>query len=635
MADGLEKLKKKLYGQSKDLKRRLTKDTLEELKAYKREDEEAPLAWKGTGMTAPGKMSHMTKLIIGLSIFVGVVLFAALGFLFGWFGGASSDNLNFSVLGPQSVNGGEKASWHVAIQNKNDIALEGVEITFNYPANSRPVNQKGSMTSPLTEKRYLGHVAAGEYVEEVFEATVFGEQGSVEGADAVLEYRAQGSNAILAKTSPYSFKLVTSPIGVSLSIPEQSNIGQEITLNITYNSNSADTMQGLTLEALYPPGFSFVSADPAPSFSNNTWQVKDLAPQEQRTISIKGRIDGGDTESKLFKLSVGAMDKSGNMVVYGAGVTTTTLRKPFLDLSASINNKDEYIAKAGDHLAVNIHWKNNLPVAVKNAVLEVSLEGGGWDTKTVYADRGFYRGGDNTLIWNSSSNPTFAYLSAGQEGDLSFSLDVLKNLPVKQASDVNFAIRFKAHMYAGDRPQGFDGVDIDGRLAKEVKISSSLQLSSQGYFYSALIPNDGPLPPKAGQKTTYTVVWSLANWSNDLKNVKVYASLPSYMSWLGHSLPSDERIAFDETSGKVVWDVGDLKAGTGIVRPAREIAFQLGLTPSLSQVGGMPVLISDAIAEGDDTFTGVMVRDAKGALTTQLFSDTQITANQYQVQSGQ
>lgn len=635
MADGLEKLKKRLYGQSKDLKRRFAKDTLEELKAYKKEDGETLSAWKGAVAPVSEKMSQMTKLIVGLSIFVGVVFFAALGYLFGWFGGASSDNLNFSVLGPQSVNGGDKASWHIVIQNKNDIALESVEVTFNYPENSRPMNQKGGMISPLTEKRYLGHVSAGEYVEEVFEATVFGEQGSVGGADAVLEYRAQGSNAILAKNAPYSFKLVTSPIGVSLNIPEQSNIGQEITLNITYNSNSAEIIQGLTLEALYPTGFSFISAEPAPSFSNNTWQVKDLASQEQRTIRVTGKIEGDDMESKLFKLSVGSMDKSGNLVVYGAGVTTTTLRKPFLDLSATINNKDEYIAKVGDRLSVNIHWKNNLPVAVKNAVLEVGLEGGGWDNKTVYAGRGFYRGGDNTLVWNSSSNSTFAYLGAGQEGDLSFSLDILKNLPVKQANDVNFAIRFNAHMYAGERPQGFDGVDIDGRLSKEIKISSSLQLSSQGYFYSALIPNDGPLPPKVGQKTTYTVVWSLANWSNDLKNVKVYASLPSYMGWLGHSLPSDEKIDFDETGGKVVWDVGELRAGTGILRPAREIAFQLGLMPSLSQVGGMPVLISDAIAEGDDTFTSVVVRDAKGALTTQLFSDTQIKSDQYQVQNSQ
>lgn len=631
----MEKLKRKLYGQSKDLKRRFAKDTLEEVRAYKRETEEAPLEWKGIAAPASPKMPHMTKLIVGLSLFVAVVLFAALGFLFGWFGGVSSDNLSFNVAGPQSINGGEKASWHVIMQNKNDIALEGVEITFNYPDNSRPVNKKGDLTSPLTEKRYLGHVAAGEYVEEVFEATVFGEQGSVEEAAAILEYRAQGSNAILAKNAPYSFKLITSPIGISLNVPEQSNIGQEILLDITYNSNSAEVIQGLTLEAIYPQGFEFISADPLPSFSNNTWEVKDLAPQQQRIIRVKGKIDGNDLESKLFKLSVGAMDKDGHLVVYGAGVITTTLRKPFLDLSATINNRDEYIAKAGDRLEVKVHWKNNLPVTVKNVVLEIGIEGGGWDKKTVYTGQGFYRGSDNTMIWNSSSNPIFAYLAAGQEGDVSFSLDILKSLPIKQAEDINFSARLQAHMYAGERPQGFDGVDIDGRLFKEVKISSNLQLSSQGYFYSTLMPNDGPLPPQVGQKTTYTLVWSLANWSNDLKNVKVYASLPSYMSWLGRSLPSDEKIAFDELSGKIVWEVGELKAGTGILRPAREIAFQLGLIPSLSQVGGMPVLISDAIAEGDDTFTGVVLRDAKGALTTQLFSDTQIKSGEYQVQNGQ
>ena len=630
MTETLKKLEKRLYGQDKNLKSRFQKNTLEELKTNAPE-EKIEREWKETMKKKPVKISFMAKLIVGLTVFAAIVVSAAVIYLFGGFGAVSSNQIGFEISGSPGLNGGEKAVWRVTLENNNDSALENAEIIFNYPAGSQPAGQSAPLSGVFMERRNLGKVYPGELINETFEAFVFGEEKSLQRAAAVLEYRVQGSNAILAKETFLEAELIKSAVGVTVNLSEHVNIGQEIEAEIVYFSNAREKINNLTIQAVYPDGFEFISATPEPSFSDNTWEIKSLAPQGQGSIRLKGKFKGENLENKVFKSLVGVRDAKGGLVVYGAAAANAVLRSPFLDLTVKINGQDNYVASFGDQLDVAVFWKNNLPVSVKNAVLEVKLAGAGLDYSKVLVNRGFYRSNDRAVVWNSSSDSSFAFLDPGQEGEASFRINVLRTLPSGSAADANHTARFDARMFVAQRPVGFEGVDIDGRFFFESKIASNLQLSRQGYFYSTLIPNSGPLPPRAGQKTTYTVVWSLANSSNNLKNVKVYASLPSYISWEGNFLPLGENISYDKINGRVIWQADSLPAGTGILRPAVEAAFQIGIIPSLAQVGTSPVLISEAIAEGEDEFAGLVLRDAKNALTTRLFTDPQIKNTEYEV----
>jgi len=631
MTETLKKLKERLYGQDKNLKSRFQKNTLEELKTYVSE-EKIGREWKESLMKKkPAKISFMIKLIAGLAVFAAIIVGAAIIYLFGGFGTVSSNQVSFEISGQPNLNGGEKAVWRVTLKNNNDSPLENAEIIFEFPAGSQPAGQSVPLSGIFTEKRSLGKVYSGELINETFEAFVFGEEKSVQRAAAVLEYRVQGSNAILIKETFLESELIKSSVNVTLNLPEDINIGQEVEIEIAYSSNTREKINNLTIQAVYPVGFEFISALPEPSFSDNIWEIKSLAVQGQGSIRLKGKLKGENLENKVFKSSVGIRDAKGGLVVYGAGAGSAVLRKPFLDLAVKINGQENYIALAGDQLTIDVLWKNNLPVSVKNAVLEVKLDGAALDYSKISVNRGFYRSSDQTVVWNASSDSDFVLFDSGQEGEVSFKIDVLRTLPLESAKDANFKARFDAWMRVKQRPAGFEEVDIDGRFSVESKIASNLQLSRQGYFYSTLIPNSGPLPPRAGQKTTYTVVWSLVNSFNNLKNVKVYASLPSYVSWEGNFLPLDENISYDKINGRVIWQADNLAAGTGILRPAAEAAFQIGITPSLAQVGSSLVLISEAIAEGEDEFAGLVLRDAENALTTRLFTDPQIKNNEYEV----
>ena len=108
------------------------------------------------------------------------------------------------------------------------------------------------------------------------------------------------------------------------------------------------------------------------------------------------------------------------------------------------------------------------------------------------------------------------------------------------------------------------------------------------------------MPPKAEKETTYTVIWTVTNTSNKVKNAKVSAILPIYTKWLSKTAPDSEHISYNLQNSEIIWDLGDVPAGAGIDSPAREVAFQISFLPSVSQIGSTPVILSGAVLTGTD-----------------------------------
>ena len=130
------------------------------------------------------------------------------------------------------------------------------------------------------------------------------------------------------------------------------------------------------------------------------------------------------------------------------------------------------------------------------------------------------------------------------------------------------------------------------------------------------------MPPKVGQETTYTVVWVVKNTSNDVKNAIVKATLPVYVKWLGVTEPASDDVTFKESSRELTWNIGNIPAGTGIFSlPPRQLSFQLSLTPSLSQLGGVVPLASAPDLSAEDTFTGTTVSASGETVNTAVKAD--------------
>ncbi len=174
------------------------------------------------------------------------------------------------------------------------------------------------------------------------------------------------------------------------------------------------------------------------------------------------------------------------------------------------------------------------------------------------------------------------------------------------------------------------GIDTTGRVqtATDIKeltavVNSDLLVNQQTLYYSGPFQNSGPYLPKVAETTTMTIGWSVTNSSNLIEGGKVTTNLPSYVEWRGVTSPNNEDISFNSVKREVTWNLGEIKKGAGFSSADRKVFFQVAITPSLSQLSQPPNLTTDVLLSGEDTFTGVLLRNSRRPHRTSLLNDIQ------------
>ncbi len=542
------------------------------------------------------------------------------------------------IQGSTEIKSGDKVSWQVQITNTSQKAVENAVLVFNFPSDAVPVS---GLKPPgvFRERRNIGTVLAGQSVSESFNAYIFGGRGSRKKVNATLEYRPEGVSAVLAKEASFDFTIIQSPVAVSFKMPDALRLGQETKFEIHYTSQSDASLKDLVLELIFPQGFEFISSnlrtesmDFAPNKNSRVWSLRELAPHKEGVITVRGTIKGNDAESKNFSAKIGVLDtiSHNNFLSYDEVAHVVTLRSPFLEVSMKSGGEENRIVSLGDTVSVNIDWKNNLPDEIKSGILEVTIDGSGFDLSTLHADKGVYSESKKSIIWNQSTYTNFKNIKSGDKGNLSFSFRIKNNLTLDFGAS-HPSIKLIATFKPVNSVPGFEGFDVSGSGELDIKITSRLQFSSKALYFNSPIFNTGSLPPVVGKETTYTVIWSLANTTNDVDSVLVRSSLPPYMEYKNSVSPADTNVSFDQNTGVLEWKVGRVLAGTGFLRPAIQISFQLGLVPSASQVGSSPVIVNEAEAAGRDTFTDSAISSTGSAITIELPDDPSLDSIQKKV----
>lgn len=564
---------------------------------------------------------------------IGFFVLATVVAIFIWKGGAnviSGENITIDIVAPVAVAGGEPFETRFVVTNGNKVSVDAATLLIEYPVGFYSSVDK---TELLRDSKELGNIAPGQALTESANTLLYGEGGTSKDVSVVLEYRMAGSNATLRKTATYAVKVSASPVNVKLGVLKEASSGQEVELSVDVSSNSRDAIGSLLVEASYPAGFSYKSANPAPTYGTKSWRIDGLAPDETRAIKIRGVLEGQESEEKITKISVGTQspkDERYMGITYNSTTESTVITKPFLGIDVAIDNDHalEHVAKLGRGVRVDVFWQNNNPTPVTDAVIEVGLKGDALNRYSIYASSGgFYRSVDDTIVWDKTVRPELLSIDPRAKGSVSFSfaprpLDVNANKQIKNPQ-VTFEVRAHARRTSSTNASE----DITTFATRMVKFETDISLTAEGKYFSGPFKNTGPLPPKAENKTTYTITLAAHNSSNSVSGVLVKTTLPSiYVTWLGNISPQGENLVYNETTSEVSWNAGRIPSG-GI----KEASFQVSLLPSLSQLGQTPKLTGDVSLVGTDDFTKTEVSDKKAAVTTRLYSDPQFSQNQANV----
>ncbi|MEK7066117.1 MAG: hypothetical protein AAB965_00925, partial [Patescibacteria group bacterium] len=546
--DSINKLEKRLYSKT-------AKETPERRSGFLTSKFEGKRTWEEEPITATGRRnpnglpSLRALLTVSAIFFVFSVLFLIYTFFFS--GGSnliSPDNIDLTLSGPVSVKGGDQLDLLISITNHNSVALDTSSIVVTYPPGTKEVGGTGKSLPRYIQE--LGKMAPNETRTETVKAVVFGEEGSQPEVSVTLQYRTAGSSATFAKVKTFTTLVGSAPISLNLDLPTDTTPDKDMVANIVVRSNATEPLKDILVQADYPPGFVFKSADPKPTYGNNVWSIGDILAKGERDIKITGQLQGQDGDIKSFRVSAGTRVSSDDVKissVYGSSLKSVTVNKPSIGIGMTLNGDpaSEIVVSSQDLIRGDIEWDNNLPVQVINSQLAVKINGETVNDKSVTTQKGLYNSATNIITWDKISGGIPEAIEPGQSGRLSFSFGIL---PLIQNSSQIFSnpemtveVKFIGVKFAEGSSSG---PVVEGSITKKIKILSDLQLATKTLYYAGPFTNIGPLPPIHDQETTYTIVWSIVNSSSDVSGAIVKATLPSYVKWLGNISPSTEDLNY-------------------------------------------------------------------------------------------
>lgn len=573
------------------------------------------------------KMSFFTKIFLASIIFFLVAAGIAAYVLSGGFNVISSKNVDISVQGLIAVSAGEELVLDIIISNHNNAALEQGELLVEYPPGTKKASD---LTQELARERItIDKIPAGASVVKTVKAVVFGEKESVRQIKITLDYKASGSNAAFSKEKTYDITIKSSPVIMEITYPKEVNAGQDIKVVVNITSNSAVPIRNLLFRAEYPFGFNFNSSIPKASSGNNVWRIGDLNPNEKRTITINAKIEGQNEEERAIKFTTGIADVNDENKIATDFLSLTNsilIKKPFITVVMKLNQSEEkeYEARTGSQIRGNISWVNNLPVTINDAEIKVKFTGDIIDRQNIgIFNGGFYRSTDNTITWDRNNFPELRSIDPGGSSSVNFDLNIVPNSSI--ANGRNLQSTMEVSVKGTRVSENSNPETVSAVFTRLIKLATNLDLNSRSLFSIGPFQNSGSIPPRAENSTTYTIVWTFSNTFNDVTGARVTATLPPYMTWLGKISPTSENVVYDESNRTIMWNAGEVRAGSGSSSAPRELYLQLGLTPSLNQVGTVPVLLDNIQISGTDRFTGKNITSTKPPLTTRISTDPRYT----------
>ena len=567
-------------------------------------------------------MSFFTKLLIGSVVFCVIAVGIGAYIFLNGSNFISADNISIDMNGPVSVAAGTPVSIDITVTNKNSVALTGADLEADFPAGTTdPANPGASLT---TYRQLLGDIAPGASVTETVKAVIFGEENLQKEIAATVTYGVKGSTAVFTKTQSYDVLINSSSATLAVSAYQQIVSGQPFDMTVDFKSNSASVLKGIVVKATYPFGYAFVSSSIAPQPDKATWELGDIPPGGSRSIVIHGTLSGEDSDVRAFHFSAGAAGGTASTIgtLYAETEQDIAIQKPFISATVSVNGDNastDFVAQFGHPLQVQVKWQNNVPETLSNVVITAHLSGTAYDPTQVDANGGYFRSSTNDIVWSQQTNPELATVAAGAAGTLTFAVTPSQaSATGVQAVDPQI---IAAVGVSADRTQESGSPTETASVTRNIDISSDVSLTGRVVRAAGPFASSGPIPPQVDQKTTYTIVWTVDNTSSAVGNAQVTATLPPYVSWVGQTSPSSEDITYDQPSGTVIWNIGNVSTYTYGTSNRREADFQVSLLPSVDQVGQAPILINQAALTATDNFTNAALTDTQGYLTTSYSTD--------------
>ncbi len=552
----------------------------------------------------------LTK-ISGIILMLGLVFFS---YLFLSRSSFSSSNISISIKGPETFKSQEKVDFKVTLTNESKFDIQSGALYVTLP---EFLVFDGDETS---EKRIeFGSVAKHEKIS--IGITLFAKDTQKQGVIKVrAEYAPKNLQGIFESVASANVSIASLPLTVIFDLPQKAVNGQSVRGSFHFVAEKEIESLPLISRIMFPDNFTLRDSEPKPQ-DTTTWNFDEISPGESYRVEFEGVIEGYESETKNFDLLFGTSDdKTGFKEQYKISRQIRISSSP-IEFTQTVNGSIEHVASPGEELKFKIAYKNKTGVDIEDVTISAQLIGDAFDFNTLNTGSGYFNKETDTIVWNKDFLLGLFSLDKDESGIVEFSVSLKKNAAPGDYSDKNIYVKSRAVIDTVKIPLALNGLSLRAENSVRVNLRTSLGLSQRAYYYEGPFSNSGPIPPKVGERTTYTIFWEAENSSNEVKDVTVEAPLSRRVVFEGKVYPQDTRLNYNSSTHSLSWDLGKLLPGVGSIIPAKTVAFHVSLTPSEEIRGNVAELVEQAKISGTDVFVNEFVESFASSIDTSLPND--------------
>lgn len=541
----------------------------------------------------------MSKKLIFAIVFVLIIA----GFVLFWIYRESMFSkgiLRLDILGPNTAKVGEEIEYSVKYKNNGNFALENPTLIFDMPENSFTEDGRTRIIQDLND------IYPGDEEIIKIKTRIFGKEGDLKTAKAALSYTPKSLTVRYESDTSFTIKIEEVAVTLDFDLPSKVEKGKELQYSVNYFSNIDYRLNDLGLKIAPLEGFEIKSSEPD-SLGEPEWKLPPLEKAEGGRVNVKGIVTADTGRILNFSAQLGIW-QNGNFVPIKETSQDVKVIQPLLFISQQVNGSASYVASPGEMLRYQVFFRNIGSTPFEDLFMVAKLDGQALDMSTIQAQGG--QVSNNMIVWDYRQVPQLRHLDEQEEGEIVFYVKVKSDWTPSESDESSTTIT--------------NEVNISQITQKfSTKVNYGLVVSQKAYYKSPDIENSGPIPPKTGEATTYTITWEIKNYFNDAKNVKVKAVLPDNVNLTGKISPQNEssNFSFDSVSREIVWSAGDILAGEGARSSPRTISFQVSLVPSGSQRGSTAQLVGRVQISGENQFTDTIITAQDAGINTSLPDD--------------
>ncbi len=540
----------------------------------------------------------------------------------------SEERVTVKVDGPLQIRSGNLVTYEVDYKNDNRASLKNAVVKISYPESFRlEDNPNFRPEGPISGVYFLGEVPSNAEGKVLINGRINSPKGALVYIKAEMTYSPSNLSSQFVARDQLGVGVISTPLSIEILAPQNVATGDEVNYMVTYKNNGEEAFDGIKIRVDYPEGFTFSSSVPKTSEGNNIWYIGNILPSQEGKIVATGKLEGDRDAVKNVTTYIGSTEK-GSFVSYNEEDTSTKIAASPLIISQTVNGVSNLTVKPGDFLKFELNYKNVGDIGLRDVIITETLDSPVLEYASLNKEGGSFNDENKLLTFKASDFPGLKYLEPGQGGIVKFSIKVKEVIPVLSGNDKNFVISSLARIDSPDisTPVSMNKIIAGNKM--DIKLNSKLVLDIKGYYNDANISNSGPIPPKVNEETTYTLHWIVTNVSNDVTDAKIEAVLPTNATATGKFYPDGANIIYNERNNSIVWDVGTINAGTGVLTPAKEASFQVRIKPSPEQKGKEVSLLGVSNISAKDSFTGETLTAKNLGKKTVLPEDPGLAYNQ-------